>query len=179
MAQSLDGFVARPDHSLDWLTKMPTGDDDHGYAAFTATVDGIVMGRGSFQTVLSFDAWPYTLPVVVVSKTLTAADVPAELADKVRVLNLEPAALMAELDQQGWKRAYVDGGLLVQSFIGAGLIADITLTVAPILIGDGKRMFGPLDADIDLELVSTRAYDSGMTQTVYRLRPAAAPAAES
>ena len=84
MAMSLDGFVARKNHGLDWLMKQKTEGEDHGYEAFQARMDGIVMGRGSYQNVLSFGEWPYTKPVIVMSKTLQQNDVPKELADKVR-----------------------------------------------------------------------------------------------
>ena len=102
IATSLDGFVARPDHSLDWLTKQPTGGEgagDMGYAAFMASVDGLVMGRGSFTNLLGLldigpegdaQAWPYTKPVVVVSRSLTPAELPAALRDGVRIVDLEP-----------------------------------------------------------------------------------------
>lgn len=180
IATSLDGFVARSDHSLDWLTKQPTseGQGDMGYAAFMASVDGLVMGRGSFTNLLGLldlgpegdaEAWPYKKPVVVVSRSLKAGDVPAALRERVRIVDLEPAALMDHLAEQGWSRAYVDGGLLVQSFLRAGLIEDMILTTIPILIGVGKRLFGELPGDIDLELVRSEAFENGMVQSHYRL----------
>lgn len=174
MAQSLDGFVARADHRLDWLTSIPTHGDDHGYAAFTATIDGIVMGRGSYNNVLSFGEWPYTKPVIVMSKSLTQHDVPEAIAGKVRVTDLEPAPLMKMLGEEGWSRAYIDGGLVVQSFIREGLVQDMVLTVAPVMIGEGKRMFGPWGCDVGLELVSSTTFKSGMVQLKYRL-PASNP----
>ena len=167
MAQSLDGFVARPDHRIDWLTKVPSNGNDYGYAAFSASVDGIVMGRGSFANVLTFGQWPYEKPVVVMSRSLTTDDVPQELRDKVRISTLEPAALMDELEQAGWSRAYIDGGKLVQSFIRAGLVTDMVLTLVPILIGEGLRLFGSVRQDIDLKLRSSNAFDNGLVQLEY------------
>lgn len=169
MAISLDGFVARQDHQLDWLMKQNTEGEEHGYDEFTASVDGIVMGSGSFKNVLTFGEWPYKKPVVVMSKSMTQANVPAELAGKVRVSALEPTALMQSLEKDGWSRAYVDGGKIVQSFIKCGLIDDFVLTIVPILIGDGKRLFGPIDGDIDLELISSTPFKSGMLQNKYRV----------
>jgi len=177
IATSLDGFVARLDHQLDWLTKQDTGGEEHGYEAFMASVDGLVMGRGSYTTVLAFEGWPYEKPVVVMSKSLTQADVPARLAGRVRIVASEPAELMDELDRQGWRRVYVDGGRVVQSFLGAGLIEDLTLTLVPILIGTGQRLFGELDADIDLELLEATPFESGLVRTRYRVRaPTPGPA---
>ncbi len=169
MAMSLDGFVARKDHRLDWLMKQKTEGEEHGFDEFQASVDGIIMGRGSYETVLSFGEWPYTKPVVVMSKTLSQGDVSEELRGKVRITNLEPHALMNEVQGQGWSRAYVDGGKVVQSFIRAGLVSDIVLTTVPVLIGDGLRLFGELEQDIDLELTGSKAFESGLIQSQYRL----------
>ncbi len=168
MATSLDGFVARRDHSLDWLMKQNTEGEDQGYNDFIAGVDGIIMGRGSFQNVLTFDQWPYEKLVIVMSKSLTQDDVPKDLSGKVRVTTLEPKELMELLEAEGWKHAYVDGGKIVQSFIKAGLIEDITVTIIPILIGDGLRLFGEINGDIDLSLLESRSFQSGLVQNHYR-----------
>lgn len=169
MAMSLDGFVARADHSLDWLMKQDTTGEDLGFERFNESIDGLVMGSGSFRTVLSFDEWPYDKPVVVMSKSLGQDAIPDALRDKVRLTRLEPAELMASLSDEGWNRAYVDGGKVVQSFIRAGLVDDMVVTIIPILLGDGVRLFGEIDSDIDLELVSSASFPSGLVQSHYRL----------
>ncbi|SDR32311.1 dihydrofolate reductase family protein [Pseudovibrio sp. Tun.PSC04-5.I4] len=172
IATTLDGFVAREDHALDWLMKQSIEGEDHGYDEFVGRMDGIVMGRGSYEAVLGFENWPYKKPVVVLSKTLTRADVPDALKGKVRVTASDPAQVMKELEAEGWSHAYVDGGKVVQSFIRAGLVDDIVLTQIPILIGAGLRLFGEIAADIDLELVSSRTFNSGLVQSHYRLATA-------
>jgi dihydrofolate reductase len=172
IATSLDGFVARADDTLDWLERqpMPQEGGDMGFAAFMESVDGLVMGRGTFQTVLGFGVpWPYSKPVIVMSRSLTAGDVPDALKDKVELSALAPAELMAELDGRGWKRAYVDGGQLTQAFLREGLIEDMVLTTVPVLIGEGKRLFGPLGSDIDLTLVKSEVFDNGMVQTMWAI----------
>ncbi len=170
IAVSLDGFIARQDGDIDWLMKQQTADEDHGYDAFMASVDGLIIGRGSFEKVLSFDDWPYHKPVVVLSRTLSDADIPGELRNKVRLSSLEPGELMRELGHEGWQRAYVDGGKVIQSFLRAGLISDITLTHIPILIGQGLPLFGGLDRDVDLEHRETRSFPSGLVSSTYRIR---------
>jgi dihydrofolate reductase len=169
IATSLDGFIARRDGSLDWLIKQPTDGEDHGYDAFMASVDGLVMGRGSFETVLAFEAWPYEKPVIVMSRSLAEADIPASLRPKVRLSRATPRALMQELAAEGWQRAYIDGGKLIQSFLREGLIADITLTRVPVLIGQGRPLFGDLPQDIVLEHLSTRGFRSGLVTSKYRV----------
>lgn len=85
IAASLDGFIARCDDSIDWLTKQKTEGEDHGFDAFMGSVDGLVLGRASFQKVLTFGEWPYRKPVVVLSKTLTGAEIPGSLRGRVRI----------------------------------------------------------------------------------------------
>lgn len=169
VACSLDGFIARSDHALDWLTKQPVGDEDHGYDQFVAGMDGIVMGSASYAKVRSFPEWPYDRPVVVLSQSLTADDIPDTLADHVRISPASPTRLMETLAAEGWQRVYVDGGAVIQSFLRAGLIADMTITHIPILLGAGRRLFGALEEDVDLELMETRVFRSGLLSTRYRV----------
>lgn len=174
IATSLDGFVAREDHALDWLMKQETAGEDHGYDAFMADIDGLVMGSGSFRTVLGFEDWPYAKPVVVMSGSLREGDIPDRLRERVRLSTDGPVETFRSLAAQGWRRAYVDGGRLVQSFLRDGLIADMVVTVVPILLGRGIRLFGPLERDIDLELLESRSFPSGLVRLRYRCRPKAA-----
>ena len=169
MAMSLDGFVAREDFGLDWLMKQKTEGEEHCHEAFMASIDGLVMGSGSFRTALTFGAWPYEKPVIVLSNTLKTNDIPEELRDKVSISQQTPRQVMASLSEQGWQRAYIDGGKIIQSFLREGLIADMTVTIVPILIGTGKRMFGALDADIDLQLQESKSFPSGLVTTRYKV----------
>jgi dihydrofolate reductase len=169
IATSLDGFIARRDHQIDWLTKQDTEGDDLGFEAFMASVDGIVMGRGSYENVLTFGEWPYKKPVIVMSKRLSDDDIPKRLQGRIRMVDLGPAEMIKSLAAEGWSRAYVDGGKIVQSFIRCGLIEDLVLTTIPILLGDGLRLFGEIGGDIDLELIDSKSFGSGLVQTHYRL----------
>lgn len=171
LAQSLDGFIARADGGLDWLDRAsaaaPPG-EDCGYGAFFATVDVLVMGRGTFEKVLGFPDWPYgTTRVVVLSRRGVA--VPAPLGQSVSVTAEAPPELCARLAAEGCEHAYVDGGLTVQSFLRAGLLEELTLTTVPVLLGEGKRLFGPLEGDIRLQHSSTVAYPFGLVQSRYRV----------
>ncbi len=170
MAMSLDGFVARSDHRLDWLDKQPTKDEDHGFTAFQDSVDVIVMGSGSYRTVRGVGAWPYTKPVVVLSCSMTADDIPNDLREKVEVSDKTPTELMKSFDARGFSRVYVDGGAIICSFLKAGLIEDMRITLIPILIGEGIRIFGETQGDVDLELVSVSSFPSGLVDLEYRLK---------
>src|SRR6266699_6913958 len=91
---SVDGFIARQDGALDWLPV--NGGEPHGYDEFMATVDALVIGRKTFETVLTFDAWPYGTKPVFVLSTRTLA--PAPLGAEVERMSEDPAEIMSQLD---------------------------------------------------------------------------------
>lgn len=171
IAISVDGFIARPDGDIGWLLQRDDPTEDHGYSDFIADKDMIVMGRGSYEKVVTFDKWPYDRPILVLSKQLAGTLVPDALKGKVRFSNLAPKDALEELTRQNVHRVYVDGGRLVQSFLRDGLINDMVITTVPVLIGSGRPLFGPLPQDIDLALVSSRSFPSGLVQSTYRLVP--------
>ena len=162
---SLDGFIARPDGALDWL---PQDAEDHGYDAFMASVDVLVMGRNTFDIVMGFGTWPFAAKPVFV---LTHRPLPTPLPSGavVEALSGEPTRVAATLEARGFRHAYVDGGLVVQQFLRAGLIQALTITRIPRLIGCGIPLFGPLDQDIVLRHVRTTHYPSGLVSTVYAI----------
>jgi dihydrofolate reductase len=167
IATSLDGFIARTDGSIDWLLQRDSPDEDHGYQAFIADKERIVMGRGSYEKVLTFDPWPYDRPVLVMSRQLKEA--PPRLQGRVGFSALTPQQLMAELSAQQVARIYLDGGQLVQSFLREGLVTDMVITTVPVLLGQGRPLFGPLPHDLPLQLVSSRSFASGLVQSTYRV----------
>jgi dihydrofolate reductase len=164
IATSLDGFIARLDGALDWLPA--DGGEPHGYDEFIATVDAIVIGRKTFETVLTFEAWPYgTKPVVVVSSRPSALRAPdGALCD---MMAGTPSEVVARLSARGFEHLYVDGGVTIQGFLEAGLIQRLIITRIPVLLGRGIPLFGPLSHDVRLEHVATRSYPSGMVQSEY------------
>lgn len=168
IATSLDGFIARPDGDIDWLSggSFDGPDEDYGYKAFIATVDTIVMGRGTFEKVLTFGSWPYgVMPVVVLSSR--GVVIPEAISGTVRDTSGTPAEVVAELERAGVKRAYVDGGVTIQRFLAAGKIDDLTITRIPVLLGAGLPLFGAVPHDVRLTHVSTRAFPSGLVQSRY------------
>ena len=169
IATSLDGFIARPDGSIDWLLQRDASGEDHGYDAFITDKDAIVMGRGTYETVAGMDPWPYDRPVHVLSKSLVGTPLPKAQHGKVFVSDLPPAQLLADLARQNVRKVYVDGGQLVQSFLREGLVEDMVITTVPVLIGAGRALFGALPKDTSLELISSRSFPSGMVQSTYRM----------
>lgn len=173
IATSLDGFIARNNGSIDWLNhanQSVTPGEDCGYNKFMTDVDALVMGRNTFEQVLTFDSWPYaSTPVVVLSRR--GISLPSHLEPFVTVSDEAPSALVARLTKGGAKKIYVDGGLTIQSFLAAGLIDDITITVIPVLLGSGRPLFGPLTADVRLEHQRATVFEFGFVQNQYRVIP--------
>lgn len=168
IATSLDGFIARTDGALDWLPQDGAADDgeDYGYNAFIASVDTLVIGRKTYELVLTFGEWPYPgKRVVVLSSHYPVTSQP--LADGVEGTSCPPRELVQRLAAEGARHAYVDGGKTIQSFLNAGLIHEITITRVPVLLGAGIPLFGPLERDIALRHLATRSYANGLVQSRY------------
>ena len=127
------------------------------------------MGRGSYEKALTFDQWPYDRPVLVLSRQLTDTAIPEALKGKVQLSSRTPGEVLADLAAQNAHRVYLDGGQVIQSFLREGLVADIVITIVPVLLGSGKPLFGSLTRDIDLTLLSSRSFPSGLVQSHYRL----------
>ena len=171
IATSLDGFIARKNGDIDWLSGGEGG-EDYGYAEFMSTVDVIVMGRNTYEKVLSFGGWPYQKKVIV----LTSRDlpVPADLPDKIERLHLSPGELIGELQSRDIRQIYLDGGVTLQRFLRAGLVDEMTITTIPVLIGEGLPLFGALDRDVRVELLRSQSFKNGFVQNKYRvLKPQA------
>ena len=160
---SLDGFIARVDGALDFLS--PGGDEPHGYDEFMATVDALVIGRKTFETVLAFNAWPYGEKRVFVLSSHPLSPTPP--GARVERLSGEPADIVSQLATRGIGHIYVDGGITIQRFLQAGLIHRLIVTRVPVLIGSGIPLFGALPRDITLTHVATRQYKSGLVQSEY------------
>ena len=171
IATSLDGFISRDDGSIDWLIKanalVPPGEDG-GYKSFISTVDGLIMGRNSYEKVLSFDEWPYgNIPVVVLSsQTIT---IPEQLRPFLSSSAETPTALVQRLSKQETKHLYIDGGMTIQGFLANNLINEMTITLVPVLLGSGRSLFGSLKQDIELQHLATRTIDEGFVQIKYRI----------
>jgi dihydrofolate reductase len=161
---SVDGFIARPNGDLDFLP--PGGGEPHGYTEFMASVDALVIGRKTFETVLAFPEWPYGDKRVVVLSSRTL-DFSAVRRGRVEQMAGPPAEIVSKLAAGGVQLVYVDGGITIQRFLRAGLVQRLIITRVPVLIGDGIPLFGSLPRDIRLRHVATQHYASGLVKTEY------------
>jgi len=171
IATSIDGFIARPDGDIDWLLRPEFNDAANVglvYSEFISTVDAIVMGRHSFEKVLTFDQWYYEgIDVVVLSSQKVY--IPDHLIGKVRNTSGTPDQIISELENEGKKHVYVDGGITIQRFMAAKLIDELTITVIPMLLGSGIPLFGNTGSEQQVELIDVFSSKNGTIQKRYRV----------
>jgi len=163
---SLDGFIARVDGGIDWLPA--DGGEPHGYNEFFASVDAIVIGRKTFETVQGFGYWLYGKKQVVVLSS-SASEWKAPRGAKCEFMSGTPKQIAGRLKKRGFKHLYIDGGVTIQGFLEAGLIQRMTITRVPVLLGTGTPLFGPLSRDIHLKHLETRSYPNGLVTSVYEV----------
>src|SRR5467141_2343382 len=163
---SLDGFIARLNDDLDFLP--PGGGEPHGYDEFIASVDAIVIGRKTFEKVLTMGPWPYGGKRVVVLSS-RPLDLSKAVGGIVEQTAGTPAEIVSQPAASGAHHLYIDGGITIQRFLRAGLIQRLIITRVPVLIGEGVPLFGALPRDIRLRHVATRHYPSGLVQSEYHI----------
>lgn len=161
---SVDGFLARQNGELDFLP--PGGGEPHGYDEFMASVDALVIGRKTFEKVLTFESWPYGKKRVVVLSS-RPVNLSAAVGGVVEQMSGPPAEIVSQLAASGVRHIYVDGGITIQKFLSAGLVHRLIITRVPVLIGEGIPLFGALPRDVRLRHVATRQYPSGLVQSEY------------
>lgn len=164
---SVDGFLARPDDTFDFLN---TGEQEpHGFAEFLATIDVVVMGRRTLEVVLKLGHFELYRgkPVIVLSGR--PIDLSSGQRSVIEQMSGEPGEIVMRLEQCGFQHAYVDGGITIQRFLAAGLIDRLVVTRVPVLIGKGIPLFGPVPHDISLHHVATRCYGAGLVQSEYEV----------
>lgn len=172
IAASLDGFIARLDGDISWLTNpfYTIQSEDFGFAEFYSSIDTLVMGRKTYETALGFAEWPYAGKRVVVLSHTTPA-IPPKLADRVEWMSGSPEEVVQQLAAAGVRRVYVDGGQTIQGFLRAGLIDEMTITTIPILLGSGIPLFGSFEREYSLQLLTSHTYSNGFVQTKYKIIP--------
>ncbi len=174
IATSLDGYIARRNHSLDWLDELSNPEnDDFGYASFMLGIDALVMGRNTFDKILSFNEWPFNKPVFIVSNSLK--NIPTDLQGKAKIINGTVTEMLDEIHQSGYKELYIDGGQTISTFLAEDKIDEMTITRVPRLLGDGIRLFDFIGIDLQFEHVETISYSNGLIKSYYkRLRKGSA-----
>lgn len=164
IATSLDGYIARADGGLDWLDMVQREGEDYGIQEFYASVDVLIMGRKTYETALGFPEWPYTgMRCIVLTHR------PASSRHGEEFFSGEPARLLERLGREGVRHAYVDGGNVIQQFLAANLIDDLTISIIPTILGDGIRLFAGGESEHRLRLESSQSWESGLVQLRYQV----------
>ncbi|MFT0213975.1 dihydrofolate reductase family protein [Pseudomonas sp. F1_0610] len=168
IATSIDGFIADENGNIDWLNCVENpGQSDYGFADFMSSIDAVVMGRTTFETVMGFGGiWPYDKPVFVLSTQLTS--LPLGLPDNVQLLKGSPGFISQYLMELGYQRLYIDGGNTVQNFLAENLIDELIITRIPIVLGKGKPLFFNNENKIIFKHISTSVYFDTLVKSHYK-----------
>lgn len=173
IATSLDGYIAKPNDDLSFLKQVEKEGEDYGYAAFTANIDTIILGRKTYDYVLKeIGAEHYDngqRDVYVITRTEKPP------AGRTRFYTGPLTDLVGRLKTEPGKNIYCDGGAeVINELLHHDLIDELTISVIPVLLGSGTRLFKDGRPEQRLELVSAKSFDTGLTQLHYkRMRPQA------
>lgn len=175
IATSADGYIATPDGGVDWLHKAGNleadmGSEDMGFQAFMDSVDCMIMGRKCMEMIsnmnLSPEQWPYgAMRIVVLSNTIK--EPPLNLRGRVEMYSGDIHDLILKLESDGLKHAYIDGGATITSFLNLKLIDEMTITQAPVILGEGIPLFGKINPSVKLENASSIAFPNDFAQVRY------------
>ncbi|MBV6441052.1 MAG: dihydrofolate reductase [Haliscomenobacteraceae bacterium CHB4] len=164
IAASLDGYIAKPDGDIGWLSSVEAPPEDYGYAAFVKTVDTVIMGRKTYEKVLSFGIpWPHKgRKCYVLSKTKTGND------ENVEFFNGDPGDLLAHIRQTPGLNIYCDGGAdVVHELAQKDLIDQYVVSIIPVLLGEGIALFKPGRPEQNMRLTRCETFPTGLVQLHY------------
>lgn len=140
-----------------------------GYVAFTNSIDALIMGRKTFETILGFDIpWPYQKPVFVWSTQLK--EIPDSHKENVYLVKGTPTEIVAHVHNKGYESIYIDGGTTITNFLKEDLIDEMILTTLPILLGGGSSLFSELPNELKFDLIKTKTFLNQITQSHYKRR---------
>jgi len=162
---SLDGFIARKDGDIEWLVQFANEEAIQAYKEFINKIDAIIIGRGTFEKVLSLPTWPYEKEVFVLSTSIT--QVPDIKKEKVAVLSMRPRELLKYLSDKGFSSIYVDGGKVIQDYLKEDLVDELIISKAPIILGSGIPLFNYLDNELQFEHIRTKVQSNGLVRSYY------------
>jgi len=169
IACSLDGFIARSDGSLDWLMNIPNSDNsDYGFSDFLKSIDAIIMGRKTFETVKKFESWPYSQPVFVLSNSMRTME--SKYEDKASIVNGSISDIVDKLRQSNLNNLYIDGGQTIQSFLRRDMIDEMIITTVPIILGNGIALFGNIGRELNFEIINCEQINNTLIQARYKRR---------
>ena len=166
IATSIDGYIAKLDGGIDWLMEIPNPDQsDYGFFDFMKRIDGVLMGRKTYEITMDFDQWIYNKPVFVLSNTLNVLR--GNWAAKAELVRGELTEVIAALNSRGINNLYVDGGKTIQSLLALDMIDEMIITMIPTLLGNGIPLFNSNDLELKFEHIETDVYTGGLVKSRY------------
>ncbi len=162
---SLDGYIARTDGNLDFLDLYQDGTEDYGYSDFIKNIDIILMGRKTFEKVITFEEWPYTIPVYIA--TNKGIVIPEKFKELCHTISGSPVEIINFFKSKNFHNLYIDGGITIQPFLFQNLIDELTISRLPVLIGDGIPLFLKNQNEIHLTHKQTIVYKNGIIKSIY------------
>jgi len=184
IAPSVDGYIATEDGDVQWLeslgSKVSKEDENsdlmsyfnNSFPRFIQSVDCMIMGRKLMEVLSSYDLtdeeWPYkSTKVIVLSHNMKEA--PENLKERVEMYSGTIPALMTKLESEGYKHAYIDGGQTITNFLELKLINEMTLTLAPILLGSGVPLFNKMSHKIYLKDAQAIVFPNNFVEVKYQV----------
>ncbi len=171
IATSLDGFIAKPNDDLSFLKLVEKEGEDYGYAEFTATIDTIILGRKTYDWVLKeigsshYDNGDRNVYVI------TRTEKPN--VGKTTFYTGDLTELVQQLKSQNGKNIYCDGGAeIINELLKKDLIDEMIISVIPVLLGNGTRLFKEGRPEQQLELVNAKTFETGLIQMHYKRKKA-------
>ena len=165
IASSLDGYIAKPNDDLSFLSIVQKKGEDYGYADFIKTVDTVILGRKTYDWVMTqVSEFPHAHKnSYVITRTARPA------IGKTHFYTGDLKHLVLKLKSEQGKNIFIDGGAeIVNEFLKQNLIDELIISVIPILVGNGTRLFKDGRPEQKLEIVSTKQFDKGLTQLHYK-----------
>lgn len=165
ISTTLDGYIARADGAIDWLTHIDENNTDYGYAAFYDTVDAVIMGSTTYELISSFGPWPYEdKPTFVFTRRTLQAK-----SGNITFVSGDPAQVLALPAMAHFKKVWLVGGSsLIASCQKKNLIDEYILTILPVLLGHGLKLFSSPISEQWLLMVSCQQYKGGVLQLQYK-----------
>lgn len=163
-AVSLDAKLARTDGSVDWLTDYPP-DEALGFTQFVASVDALLMGRGTYDAVRSLGDWPHPDKPTVVLTNRPLRDAPPMVSARSGDL----ASIVSEMEDAGYRRVWIEGGgVVVRDMIALDKLDILELAVIPVVLGDGIPLFPAGTKETTFVLDAAKPWIKGAIHVVYR-----------
>ena len=165
IAVSLDGYIAKSNGEIDWLSIVERPGEDYGYSGFLKTIDTVILGRKTFDKILSLGVdFPHSDKICYV---ITRQERKSE--KNIVFYNGNPGELVVKLKTSPGQNIFCDGGAeIVNTLIKKDLIDEYIISTIPVFLGKGIRLFDDFRRKTDLKLLSSKSFSSGLVQSHYR-----------